>query len=190
MPEIYRRPSTDHTLIGRMIRAAKLDTQLYAEVEADTSATGQAALVVLLAALAGGVASPLPPMLTILGAFSALFVWYLSAYLIYGIGTRLLPEEKTQTNFGAVLRAVGFAYAPGVLRLLGVVADVRFVILFVSWIWILVATITAVRHVLSYSNAWRAAGVCVIPILRPRTVRRCGAVRLRSRCASSRPRPG
>ena len=41
----------------RMFRAAKLDVHVYEEVEADTSATGQAMGVVLLSSLAGGVGS-------------------------------------------------------------------------------------------------------------------------------------
>ena len=39
----------------RMIGAARLDVQVYEEVEADTGATGQAMVVVLLSSLAGGI---------------------------------------------------------------------------------------------------------------------------------------
>ena len=41
----------------RMMGAAKLDVHVYEEVEADTSATGQAMGVVLLASVAGGIGS-------------------------------------------------------------------------------------------------------------------------------------
>ena len=41
--------------INRIIRACKLDISLYEEVEADKSATVQAALVVILSSLAAGV---------------------------------------------------------------------------------------------------------------------------------------
>ena len=46
------------SLANRMIRAAKLDKGLYEEVEADTSATGQAMLVVVLSSVAAGIGSP------------------------------------------------------------------------------------------------------------------------------------
>ncbi len=39
----------------RMLRAVKLDAQLYEEVEADKGAMGQATTVVLLSALAAGI---------------------------------------------------------------------------------------------------------------------------------------
>ena len=41
----------------RMMGAAKLDVQVYEEVEADTSATSQAMGVVLLSSLASGIGS-------------------------------------------------------------------------------------------------------------------------------------
>jgi len=44
-------------LINRMKRAAKLDPDLYEEVEADNTAMGQATLVVVLASLAAGIGS-------------------------------------------------------------------------------------------------------------------------------------
>ena len=40
-----------------MIRAATLDVNLYEEVEADTTATGQAMLVVVLSSVAAGIGS-------------------------------------------------------------------------------------------------------------------------------------
>ena len=43
------------SLSDRMIRAAKLDVALYEEVEADTTANGQAFLAVIIASLAAGI---------------------------------------------------------------------------------------------------------------------------------------
>jgi hypothetical protein len=163
--EFFERPAADRSLIGRMIRAAKLENQLYAEVEADETATGQAATVVLLAALAGGVNFPAQPGFILVGGILALASWVLFSYVIYLVGGRLLPEPQTNANFKAILRAIGFAYAPGVLRLLGIVPELQAPALFVAFVWTLVATITAVRHALSYSGSWRAIGVCAVPLL-------------------------
>jgi hypothetical protein len=44
-------------LVDRMVRAAKLEPALYEEVEADTGATSQAMIVVVLSSLAAGVGS-------------------------------------------------------------------------------------------------------------------------------------
>ena len=46
---------TGGSLVQRMIRAARLDNGLYEEVEADRSATGQAAQAVVIVAVAGAI---------------------------------------------------------------------------------------------------------------------------------------
>ena len=43
------------SFLQRMVWAAKLDVNIYEEVEADKSATGQALAVVVLSSIAGGV---------------------------------------------------------------------------------------------------------------------------------------
>jgi len=167
MSDFFERPpAADQTLIGRMIRAARLDLRLYAEVEADATATGQAASIVLLAAFAGGINFPNAPFLILFGGLLAALVgWLLFAYVIYLIGAKLLPEPNTKADFGALLRAMGFANAPGVVKLLGIVPELRVLVFFVAMVWVLVATVTAVRHALSYTSSWRAIGVCAIPLL-------------------------
>ncbi len=167
MSDFFERPpSADQTLIGRMIRAARLDPRLYAEVEADETSIGQAASVVLLAAFAGGINLPGAPFAILFaGLLAALAGWMLFAYVIYLIGAKLLPEPGTKANFGALLRAMGFANAPGVVKLLGIVPELRMLVFFVAMVWVLVATVTAVRHALSYTSSWRAIGVCAIPLL-------------------------
>ncbi len=167
MSDFFERPpAADQTLIGRMIRAARLDPRLYAEVEADVTATGQAASIVLLAAFAGGINFPSAPFLILFGGLlAALLGWLLFAYVIYLIGVKLLPEPDTKADFGALLRAMGFANAPGVVKLLGIVPELRVLAFFVAMVWVLVATVTAVRHALSYTSSWRAIGVCAIPLL-------------------------
>jgi hypothetical protein len=167
MSDFFERPpAADQTLIGRMIRAARLDPRLYAEVEADVTSTGQAASVVLLAAFAGGINYPGAPFsILFVGLLAALLGWLLFAYVIYLIGAKLLPESGTKADFGALLRAMGFANAPGVLKLLGIVPELRVLVFFVAMVWVLVATVTAVRHALSYKSSWRAIGVCAIPLL-------------------------
>ncbi len=167
MSDFFERPpAAGPALIGRMIRAAQLDPRLYAEVEADKTATFQAASVVLLAAFAGGINFPGAPFAILFGGLLAALVgWLLFAYIIYLIGAKLLPEPATKADFGALLRAMGFANAPGVVKLLGIIPELRLLVFFVAMVWVLVATVTAVRHALSYTSSWRAIGVCAIPLL-------------------------
>ena len=107
----------------RIIRAAKLDAQLYEEVEADREATGQAMAVVVMSAVAAGIGSlGTGGLLGIVGGtILALAGWFIWAFITYFIGTRLLPEPQTKADYGELLRTIGFASAPGLLRVFGVI---------------------------------------------------------------------
>ncbi len=148
----------------RMLRAAKLDAQLYEEVEADKGAMGQATAVVLLSSLAAGIGnfSNGGPLGIVGGALGALVGWYIWAYLTYFIGTRWLAEPQTRADAGELLRTIGFSSAPGVIRVLGIVPGLNALVFGVAAIWMLVAMVIAVRQALDYHSTGRAIGVCVI----------------------------
>ena len=148
----------------RMLRAAKLDVQLYEEVEHDEGALGQATTVVVLSAVAAGIGSFSigGTMGLVSGALGALLGWYVWAFLTYYIGTRLLPEPQTQADHGQLLRTIGFASAPGLIRVLGIIPGLAPIVFAAAGVWMLVAMVIAVRQALDYSSTWRAIGVCAI----------------------------
>jgi hypothetical protein len=148
----------------RIIRAAKLDVNLYEEVEADKGAMGQAMGVVVLSSIAAGVGSIERGGIggLLIGTIVALIAWYVWAYLTYFIGTKLLPEPQTKADHGELLRTIGFSSSPGLIRVLGIIPGLRAVVFLVASIWMLVAMIIAVRQALDYESTLRAVGVCVI----------------------------
>ena len=148
---------------NRIIRAAKLDVDLYEEVEADKSALGQAMGVVILSSIAAGIGSTSAGLLRMLiGVVVALAGWYIWAYLTYFIGTKLLPEPQTRADHGELLRTIGFSSSPGLIRVLGVVPVMRGIVFPIAAIWMLVAMVIAVRQALDYTGTLRAIGVCAI----------------------------
>jgi hypothetical protein len=152
--------------INRIIRACKLDVSLYEEVEADKSATFQAALVVVLSSLAAGVgALSLGASNFLMAPILSLISWYVWAYLIYLIGAKLFPEANTKADHGQLLRTIGFSSAPGLIRVFGFTPDLMSITFIGAGIWMLVAMIIAVRQALDYESTWRAIGVVVIGFL-------------------------
>jgi hypothetical protein len=147
-----------------MIRAAKLDVNLYEEVEADKSAMGQAMGVVVLSSVAAGIASFSITGFSgiLIGTVTALIGWYVWAFITYLIGTKLLPEPQTSADHGELLRTIGFSSSPGVLRILGIIPGLYGIVSIVVAVWMLVAMIIAVRQALDYSSTLRAVGVCLI----------------------------
>jgi hypothetical protein len=148
----------------RIIRAAKLDVSLYEEVEADKRALPQAMGVVVLSSVAAGLASIERAGLSaiLIGTIAALIGWYVWAYITYFIGVKLLPEPQTEADLGALLRCIGFSSSPGLIRILGIIPGLRWLIFLVASIWMLVAMVIAVRQALDYQSTLRALGVCII----------------------------
>ena len=149
---------------NRIIRAAMLDVNLYEEVEADKGAMRQAMAVVVLSSIAAGLGSfeigGFGGILT--GTFAALIGWYVWAYLTYFIGTRVLPEPQTRADHGELLRTIGFASSPGLIRVLAIIPGLTTVVFIFAAIWMLVAMVIAVRQALDYQSTLRAVGVCLI----------------------------
>lgn len=154
-------------LIDRMIRAARMDVGLYEEVEADPGAMVEAMSAVLLSSLAAGVAGIAITGIggLLLQTAGALVGWFVWAYLIYLIGTRLLPEPQTKSDVGELLRTLGFASSPGIIRILGVVPGLLQLSFLVAAVWMFVTMVVAVRQALDYTSTLRAVGVCLIGFL-------------------------
>ena len=148
----------------RMVRAAKLDVNLYEEVEADQQAMGQAMAVVVLASLAAGIGSIGTTGIggLILGTVGALIGWFIWAYLTYFIGTKLLPEPQTESDPGELLRTIGFSSSPGLIRVIGIIPGLSNIVFLIASIWMLIAMVIAVRQALDYQSTFRAIGVCII----------------------------
>ncbi len=152
------------SLKDRIIRAAKLDVNLYEEVEADKGALGQAMTVVVLSSIAAGIGSIARGGLggIFIGTIAALIGWYLWAYLTYFIGTKLLPEPQTKADHGELLRTIGFSSSPGLIRVFGIIPGLGTIVFTAASMWMLVAMVIAVRQALDYKSTLRAVGVCVI----------------------------
>jgi hypothetical protein len=150
-------------IVGRILRAIRLDASLYEEVEHDSSAMGQAIVVVVLSSIAAGIGYAGHGIGVLIGGIvAALIRWYIWAYITYFVGTRILPEPQTQADHGELLRTIGFASAPGLIRVLGVVPGLVGPIQFVADAWMLAAMVVAVRQALDYTSTFRAVGVCFI----------------------------
>ncbi|WP_196779311.1 hypothetical protein [Salinisphaera orenii] len=150
-------------ILDRAIGAAKLDVATYEAVEHDSNATLQAALVVIVASLLSsvGVAIALGPSYLILTTVGAVIDWALWATLLWFIGTKLAPEATTEADIGQLLRTLGFAASPGVLRIFVFIPLIGPIVAFLASIWMIVTMVVAARQALDYASTLRAIVVCV-----------------------------
>ena len=138
------------TMLDRMKGAAFLDVATFTEVEHDTSLTNQAAAVVLIVAVAKAVgASDVGLISAIVLACASLVGWVIWAGVTYLIGDKMLGGTAT---WGELLRALGYAQAPGVLLVFGILPGVGGLLAFVVGIWTLVAGIVGIREALDFST--------------------------------------
>lgn len=152
------------TFLQRAIGAARLDIAVVEEIEADRHATRQALLVVVLSSAAAGIGLSSSvydaPVLT--RVVLALLLWTFWAGLTCAIGLYLLPEPQTETNVGELLRTIGFAASPGILRIFGFLPVVGPAVYGLATVWMLVAMVIAIRQALDYKSTARAVVVCMI----------------------------
>lgn len=148
-------------MLERMIRAAKLDTALYEEVEADPSLNSEAMQAVALASALAGLGTGLGTLVggdggvgalvvgVILGVILALIGYFIWAWITYFIGTRLFQGTA---DYGELRRTLGYAYTPNALRALIFVPVVGQLLALAAGLWALVAGVVAVRQALDFST--------------------------------------
>jgi hypothetical protein len=154
------------TFFSRIAGAALLNAATYEEIEADRTATMQAMAVVALSSIAAGIGAVgvTGVRLTALGGISVLafVVWAVWAMLTLQIGTRIFPTPGTEADMGQLLRTIGFATAPGILRVAGVIPGTTTVVFVLTAVWMLMAMIVAIRQALDYTSTARAFAVCAL----------------------------
>jgi hypothetical protein len=138
----------------------RLEADVFEEVEHDETAMLQAAGVVGLASLAGAMG------LAAVGAgvFSSLIggivSWFVGAGLVWFVGVRWFEHES---DYPELLRTLGFASAPQLLLVAGVLplGPLRVLLALAVWAWSIAAWVVAVRQALDVDTA-RAISVCLL----------------------------
>jgi hypothetical protein len=150
------------SIIDRMIRAARLEPQVYEEVEHDQSATGQAMLVVVLGAVAAGIGALSGGIVgLIVGIVAALVGWAAYAFVAYWVGTNIFKSPQTEATWGQLLRTLGFANSPRLLLILGVIPVVGLIVGLAVLVWTLITTVIAIRQALDFDTG-RAIATAVV----------------------------
>ena len=138
-------PPRSASLIERLIRALLLQPAVYAEASANRRLTGQAVMIVLLGGVLNGIA--LQPRLGSLamwaGVANAVFGWLLWTGVILLIA-RLFGHRRDGRS---LLRPLGFAAAPNVLLILGLLPAIGSVLRIIVVVWSLATTAIALEAV-------------------------------------------
>jgi hypothetical protein len=155
-------------MFDRIIGVFKLDREVFAEIEHDTTATSQAAIVVAIVAALSVVGSVLGTLFTLvtggelqIGAllinivttFLLTFVnWLIWSAVTYFVGTQLF---KGDADLSEMLRVIGFAYAPRMLSIIPCIGGI------IGAIWALIASYFAIKEGLDLDDGQTIATVLI-----------------------------
>jgi hypothetical protein len=144
----------------RMMGAATLDIATYEEVEHDQTATGQAAGVVALVAIASAIGSyGMGGVYGSLGQLVSAFIgWVVWSAVTLLIGTKVFGGTA---DMGEMLRTLGFAQSVGVIKVLGIVPLLGWIAALAAGIWMLVCGVVAVRQALDFTTG-KAIGTVIL----------------------------
>ena len=153
--------------LNRFFRAVKLDASLFQEIIEDPKTFSQALIVVLIYSMtsAWGTFGRTGAVGNNIGMITTLLGWYVWAFSTYMVGARMMPEAGTEPDRKTILRVIGFACAPGILRILGFIEGLGLIVIFIALSWMVAAATVGVKQALNYESTARALGVCIIGLI-------------------------
>ena len=161
----YTQPAGRRSFTDRMVAAARLDRSAYEEVEHDRGATSQAAIVILVAAVAAAIGqADEGGNGLVAGLIGGLLAWLVSSAFIYVAGTRIIPSDRVEADLGQVLRTQGFAAVPNLLLFVAAIPLFGGLVALAVGIWYLITRVIAIQAALE-SSLGRAVGIAIIAVI-------------------------
>ena len=153
---------TSRSIIDRMLGALRLQSAVYEEVEADQKATGEAAFIIVATSLVSGAVNGVLTGASsgFFGALGSLLGWAFYAWVAYIVGVKLFPGPQTKSSWGELARTLGYANTARFLILFELVPGLQALTRLVVSIWVLVATVVALRAALDITTG-RAVGIAI-----------------------------
>jgi hypothetical protein len=155
------------SLQERVVGVLRLQASTFEEVEADASATPQAAIIVVAAAVSAAIGSFISsPIAGVIGAVVvaclSLVGWAIGSFILLIVGTKILPGKNTQADFGQMLRTTGFASAPKLFGILVAIPLLGTLVSLAIAIWGLITMVVGVKAALDYDDYVKPIVVCII----------------------------
>jgi hypothetical protein len=161
-------------LQDRMLRAVRGEVALYEEVENDQGATTEALIIVVVAAVSGGIGSALLTTAAgvpggglaslVSGVVSSLLGWAVFSFVAFFIGTRLFGAEATWEE---LLRTLGYAYTPMIIGIVNAIPIIGQLVFLIAGLWTLYLAFVAIRAALDIDTGKTIATILlsIIPTI-------------------------
>ena len=154
-------------IVERAIGISRFARKYYQNVAADPGATVEAAIVVVVVAIATGLGG----LGAGIGGFVAGILWAVIRWLLFTAAAWFLAREVFKTrpegSVTSLARVVGYAQAPGIIAIVGFIPLLGWSLSLVGNIWLVLSVVMALRYVLKLDfkqsfitaiGAWLVAG--------------------------------
>ncbi|MBI3967501.1 MAG: YIP1 family protein [Chloroflexi bacterium] len=167
---MYHAIAGPDSVLGKMLRAAKLEIGLYDEVRHESASTSEAFQAIVIIAISAGLGRAIGSLdrgIGVAGAtlavavVAALISWVVMSVATYFVATAILGGKASP---GALLRVLAFAEAPTVLNLLRFVPILGTVVVSLTFGWTLITLIVALRQALDVGTG-RAIATAVLAFI-------------------------
>ena len=138
---------TPGSIYDRMLGALRLNEATYEDIEHDEKAPGEAAFIVVAPSLVSGAVNGVLTGASsgLLGGLASFVGWAFYAWIAYIVGVKLFPGPHTRSSWGEIARTLGYANTCRFLILFELVPGLQAITRTVVGLWVLVATIVALR---------------------------------------------
>lgn len=164
-PTAGEPPAEPRSFGDRLIGAIKIDASIFEEVEHDLDAVGQAAGVVALAGVAQGLGAIHVSGIgaVFAGLFASFSAWIVATAIVWALGVKIFEHSS---DFAELLRTLGFAWAPQILLVVGIIplGPLAGLLWLAVLFLVLAAFVIAARQALDVTTG-RAVLICVLAVV-------------------------
>lgn len=152
-------------IYDRAQNVSMLALPTFRTIQVDPNATKEAAIVVAVVAVASAIGTIGNEggsiLVSLIGAFLS---WLILSGMTYFFGANIFGTPTTQVNMKSLLRTLGYAQAPGVLALFGIIPLFGWMLVLIGGLWSFVTAIVAIRETLQLSTQ-RAALIAIVALI-------------------------
>jgi len=158
-------PAAPRDLLSRAVNAALLNRETFRDVSDDVGGNVQVYGLVGAAAVASAIGSINDPGIAITNAILVVAGWLIYAHVASFMRGVLFDSIRADASREGMMRVVGIAYGPTLLRAFAIIPVIGGVIWLLSTIWFLVVVAVGLKTTLAFDNYWPAVGIIVLGAL-------------------------
>jgi hypothetical protein len=158
--------ASTNPIVQRARDVIELKVRTYAEIARDPNATKEAALIVVLVAIATGIGSAGDGTNGFIGGIVAgLLGWLIFSAVTYFVGTNITGTPTTAGSVESLLRTLGYARVPGLLAIFGFIWLLGDLVTLIAGLWILATSVYAIRATMNMNWIRALATVFIAAII-------------------------